>query len=193
MSHAFITATGLAHAYGQTPLFSNLSLQLQGGQVLQLCGRNGAGKTTLLGILAGLKAPHEGTVERAAGATLLYVGHQSAIKAELSPLENLALYEPDATKPAAALETMELPKAAHNHPCYRLSAGQQRKVALARLILSKADIWLVDEPFTALDDTARTRITRLIEAHARSGGAALIATHDPLPVDASLLQKMVLA
>lgn len=193
MTKAYLTAENLTHGYRDAPLFSGLSFSLPAGRVVQLTGKNGSGKTTLLHLLANLKPPQEGRVTREPDISLLYVGHQSAIKLELSPLENLRLYQPNAALCAQALDALELPLRMHNKPCYMLSAGQQRKVALSRLMLSNATLWLVDEPFTALDDSAKACITRHMEAHARKGGACVVATHDPLDIREPLLQKMSLS
>ncbi|MBI3441035.1 MAG: heme ABC exporter ATP-binding protein CcmA [Proteobacteria bacterium] len=193
MAKQYITAEKLAHGYGDAPLFSGLSFRLPAGHILQLMGKNGSGKTTLLHLLAGLKHPREGSISRDEETSLLYIGHQNALKLDLSPLENLLLYQPVANVCKKSLEALGLKPALHHQPCYTLSAGQQRKVALSRLMISDARVWIVDEPFTALDDSARARIIFCLEEHARQGGCAIVATHDSLDIAEPLLKRMSLS
>ena len=193
MPEPYLTVKELAHTYGRTTLFSNISFDLPAGVILQVTGRNGSGKTTLLQLLSGIKAPQEGSVDLAEDTGCAYIGHKNAVKGELSPLENLSLYQPDAAICAKTLEEMGLEKSHHNRPCYMLSAGQQRKVALSRIMLSEAKVWLLDEPFTALDDAAKACTIRHLENHASAGGSAVVATHERLDVSKSLLREMTLS
>ena len=193
MTKQYIAVKNLAYAYAETSLFSALSFALPQGRILQLTGKNGSGKTTLLQILAGLKTPQGGKIVRDEEMPLAYVGHQNALKLELSPLENLRLYQPSASLCREALESLELKKEFHEQPCYMLSAGQQRKVSLSRLLLSDARLWLVDEPFTSLDESAKACVTAHLEAHAKKGGSAIVATHEPLEIKSPFLEKVLLS
>lgn len=193
MTEPHFTVKELAHIYGRNTLFSNISFNLSAGLILQVTGRNGSGKTTLLQLLSGVKTPQEGTVAWQDDIECAYVGHKNAVKGELSPLENLTLYQPDRAACAKALEEMGLEKSHHNRPCYMLSAGQQRKVALSRVMLSEAKVWLLDEPFTALDDAAKACVVRHLESHAKGGGSAVVATHERLDINKSILREMTLS
>ena len=162
--------------------------------MLQITGGNGAGKTTLIRVLCGLSPPDDGeilwrrqSIYTAADdyrADLLYVGHRDGVKNELTPLENLsfaaALHDsPSLLTPEAALQKVGLDDI--DKPCGKLSAGQKRRTALARLLLNRATIWFLDEPLTALDDEGRRILGDIVEVHLSNGGAAVIATHQQLP------------
>ena len=162
-------------------LFRDLSLTLAPGECVELVGPNGSGKSTLLRVITGLYPDFEGTVRAVDG---LYLGHRPGISAVLTAGENLRWY--------AALQgaTGEVSQALvevgmsgyENVPCQQMSAGQQRRVGLARLVLGGAALWLLDEPLTALDASGQSLVQRLIAAHLGRGGAALCATHQPLGV-----------
>ena len=188
-----LTVKKLTHAYGASPLFAAISFDLAPGFVLQITGKNGSGKTTLLQLLAGIKICQTGSVRWHKETHPIYLGHKNAIKAELSPLENLGLYQPDRALCAQALEAMGLERLHHRRTCYMLSAGQQRKVALSRLILMEAKAWLLDEPFTALDDVTKARVAQYLEKHAKAGGCAVVATHERLDIDKFVLREMVMS
>ena len=193
----------LAGERGGRPLFRRLRFELLPGQVVWLRGRNGRGKTSLLRLLAGLSTPVEGAVHcagvalSAAGAAwrerLVFIAHANALKEDLSVLECLRflaqLQGRDAT-PAqltAALERLGVaPLAAR--PVRTLSQGQRRRVALARLALPQPpSVWLLDEPFDALDDDGVGRLNALLSEHAAAGGSTLLTSHqalvlqDPMP------------
>lgn len=172
-------------------LFDDLNFSLSAGQLLQIEGRNGSGKTSLLRILCGLTLPTEGIVywknqdiqdiKSSYWASLTYIGHANGIKAELTPLENLAMTQALAATPisidlAFALEQVGL-YGFEDVQTRTLSAGQQRRVALARLLVSEAPLWILDEPFTALDKTAIRMIENWLDAHAKRGGAAILTSH----------------
>ncbi len=176
-------------------LFAGLSLSIGAGEIVQLAGPNGSGKTTLLRILAGLSTRYEGDI-RWAGSNLagqrgafrqqsVYLGHGSGIKSQLTAVENLrwscALrgQRVDDQKIASALDKVGL-RGFAEQPCYSLSAGQQRRVSLARLFCSDASFWLLDEPFTAIDQRGVAEIERWICEFADGGGAVLLTTHHPL-------------
>jgi heme exporter protein A len=177
-----------------------LSARVQSGEVLLLVGPNGSGKSTLLRVLAGLLPPAEGAVKwdgadvarapEAHRARLCYLGHQDALKAGLTALENLqfwARFAADRRDAAAALGAYGLAHLA-DRPARTLSAGQQRRLALSRLALSTAPLWLLDEPVTALDAEARAMFAALLGRHLAGGGLAVIATHEPLAVEAAVLR-----
>ncbi|MGA1561381.1 MAG: cytochrome c biogenesis heme-transporting ATPase CcmA [Gammaproteobacteria bacterium] len=189
-----LQARDLACLRGERLLFKQLTLDLQPGQILQIEGPNGAGKTSLLRILAGLMQPWEGEVFYAGQSIqrersrflsdLAWLGHHSGIKADLSPRENLRFTQTllgtrDDHAIDHALSIVGL--SAHaEQPCRQLSAGQNRRAALARLILSPAPLWILDEPFTALDRIAITELEARFVAHAAQGGMIVLTTHQPL-------------
>ncbi len=153
------------------------------GQFLQLEGANGAGKTSLLRILAGLsRHGFGGRVERC--APLLFLGHQPAVKSMLTPRENLAWHV--AGEGTYADEQIEAALARvglygyEDVPSHALSAGQHRRVALARLFLSDSPLWLLDEPFTAIDVDGVVTLEERKAAHVAAGGAVVFTSHQPL-------------
>ena len=167
-------------------LFRALDLTVRPGEIIHLRGANGAGKTTLLRILAGLsRFGFEGDVERV--DDVLFLGHYSAVKSLLTPRENLSLHpsgERFADQEAidAALEQVDL-YGYEDVPAGQLSAGQQRRVNLARLYLSRHRLWLLDEPFTAIDVQGVARLQQRFLQHAGSGGAVLLTSHQALDLD----------
>lgn len=177
-------------------LFENLNFSLQPGEVLQIEGQNGSGKTTLLRMLAGLSSHYEGEIffrgELIAEqrdkffSDLLYFGHQPGVKAALTPEENLRWYAAihpaiNADHIADALDKVGL-RGYEDSPCHSLSAGQHRRVSLARLYLSTANLWILDEPFTAIDKKGVAAKEALILAHAEQGGSVILTTHHELGV-----------
>jgi heme exporter protein A len=180
---------------GERILFSDLSFDLPEGQWLHVAGANGAGKTTLLRTLAGLAEPAVGTVRwngrvaredrEAFNSALLYLGHQGALKEELTPLENLELglgMEGLAIPPDKARDALQrFGLAGREHlPVRVLSAGQRRRVLLCRLLLRPASLWILDEPFTALDSHATATLLVLLETHVASGGSVVLTSHHGL-------------
>lgn len=172
-------------------MLSDVSFALGPGEALAVTGRNGAGKSTLLAAIAGLIRPEQGAVE-ASGlgdesltARLHHLGHRDGLKTALSAAENLAfaadlLGEPR-LPPAAALSEVGLAGAAAL-PVGYLSAGQRRRVTLARLLVAHRPLWLLDEPTTALDADGQAMLMRLVAAHRAGGGLVVAATHAPLPL-----------
>ena len=171
-------------------LFEGLDCSLAAGRALQLRGENGAGKTTLLRVLSGLHPDWEGSVLAPAEAShaLLCLGHRAGISGALTPTENLRWYgalgvrAADTGRIHDALARVGL-AGYEDVPCQQLSAGQQRRVALARLALDDgaASLWLLDEPFTALDTAGITLVVDLMQAQLDRGGAVIFATHQDAP------------
>jgi heme exporter protein A len=187
-----LRAESLTAIRGERLVFQDVSFALRAGDALILAGRNGAGKSTLLRLLAGLTRPAAGRLlwdetdaladltEHAGRVALL--GHQDALKPGLTARENLAFAARLAGRPIdAALGHLDLLELAEL-PARMLSAGQKRRLALVRVSLSRAPLWLLDEPTTALDDPAIERFASLLDRHRQSGGMVIAATHAPLPL-----------
>ena len=190
MSSPFLEATALSCERDWRLLFENLDIALDAGQMLQVSGPNGSGKTSLLRVLAGLRPPTSGTVRlngqplASRGGELLWIGHAAGIKGLLSAEENLAwlcaLHRPASRERIwQALQAVGL-RGFEDVPCHTLSAGQQRRVALARLYLDSPPLWILDEPFTALDKQAVSQLEDHLAAHCRSGGLVVLTTHHAL-------------
>ncbi|MBZ6075568.1 heme ABC exporter ATP-binding protein CcmA [Microvirga puerhi] len=179
----------LACSRGERRIFEGLSFALDSGDALLVLGRNGAGKSSLLDILAGRLAPAGGSLalEEAGGRSLSeclhYVGHRDALKAALTAEENLTFARDflgsPALAPREALAALGLAHAARLPVAY-LSAGQRRRVALARLLVAERSLWLLDEPTAALDAASQETLLRLIDEHRRKGGIVIATTHQPL-------------
>lgn len=181
-----LQASALTLERGGRVLFEQLSFAIEGGQLVQVEGANGAGKTSLLRILAGLsRYGFEGRVRRR--VPLLYLGHQSAVKGLLSPRENLAWHlAGDGRYSDAGIEDALARVGLHGYedlPSHTLSAGQQRRVNLARLYLSDAPLWLLDEPFTAIDRDGVEQLEARLVAHVAAGNAVVLTSHQRLAVD----------
>lgn len=179
-----LTALNLSAFRGERLVLSNISLHAPEGSALLLLGPNGSGKSTLLRVLAGLKRPDAGTIEWNGEPLehVAYLGHQDAIKAGLTTAENLAFAASRSNMTvAAALEAMDLTPLA-DLPAKMLSAGQRRRLALARLVLSTAPVWLLDEPTLGLDHASVERLGGLMAQHRAAGGVIVTATHLPLPL-----------
>lgn len=177
---------------GGRRIFDNVSFNLSSGQSLVVTGRNGAGKSTLLAILASRLKASGGTMtlsgvqERTLPECLHLVGHREALKAAMTAKENLDFFAKllgDAALSAeAALERVGLPHAA-DMPVAYLSAGQKRRVALARLLVAHRPLWLLDEPTSALDTASQAMLFEIINQHVSRGGMIIAATHQDLPLD----------
>jgi len=184
-----LSAQSLSLERGARQLFEGLSFDVCAGQLIQIEGANGAGKTSLLRILAGLsRYGFEGSVERK--AALLYLGHQSGVKQLLTPRENLAWhaagegsFSPTAIEHALAQVGLAGYEDVSSHT---LSAGQHRRVNLARLYLSASPLWLLDEPFAAIDHCGVADLERLMVAHVSTGGAVVVTSHQSLQVSYTL-------
>ena len=177
----FLKVSDFSYAKGGDFLFKNLSFKLLGGEALALIGPNGSGKTTLLRCLAGIPDTLRG-ISKKPFLTQSYVGHLNALKIRMTASENLLSQTgktPD--RVTALLEEMKLTSLA-NHQISTLSAGQRRQVALMRLPLSEADLWLIDEPTTHLDEAATMRFWNILGMHLKKGGAAVLTSHTPIPL-----------
>jgi heme exporter protein A len=203
-----LEVSNLACSRGDHRLFSGLSFALHSGQIMQIQGANGSGKTSLLRTLCGFIYPDEGMIAWEGTdvrdlaedyfARVLYLGHLNAIKDELSALENLQisaglsgakLGESDAI---AALRRMGL-KGRERLPAKVLSQGQRRRVALARLLVSDAQLWILDEPLTALDVNAVALIGELLDEHLARQGMVIFTTHQPLSVSGAEMRSLSLS
>ena len=202
-----LEADNLECVRGERRLFSGLGFRLEAGELLYLQGRNGSGKTSLLRMLIGLLPPEAGvirwkgesikTLADEFRADLCYLGHLNAIKEELTPLENLTTSAVLADAPldeGRALEALELLGLAGREDlaCRYLSQGQKRRVALARLVNERRPLWLLDEPFVALDAAAVDLVAGLIGAHLQRGGLAVLTTHQPVEIAAGTARQLVL-
>jgi heme exporter protein A len=187
-----LVAQDLACERSGRPVFSGLGFAVAGGETLVLTGRNGAGKSSLLLVLAGLLAPAAGRLaleggdgERTLGEQAHYVGHRDALKPALTPTETLQFWQAmlggASAAPADALDRLGLGHAA-DLPCAYLSAGQRRRLALARLLVSRRPVWLLDEPTSALDAASQALFATLVGEHLQAGGLAVAATHVPLGI-----------
>lgn len=184
-----LEARGLAYSRNDEPVFGPLDFALQRGEVVLIEGDNGSGKTTLLKVLSGLLEPLSGSIRLDGEALTLsrlshqvaLLGHLPGLKSDLTPLENLSFtigvfgMRPGIT-PNLALASVGL-EGYENVPVRQLSAGQKKRVALAKLLLVPAALWLLDEPYANLDKAGIDLVNRLLDAHARRGGAALVTSH----------------
>ena len=191
-----LSAENLAARRGEDLIFVNVSFDLESGEALILTGRNGSGKSTLLRVVAGLLRPEKGRViltdskgesDRPAGEASHYLGHRNAMKSELTVAENLTFWKQflgnmeggaglaieDAAGAVGLADITHLPFG-------YLSAGQQRRIAFAKLLVAYRPIWILDEPTAALDTAADRLLADLISSHQTAGGIVLAATHQPL-------------
>lgn len=199
-----VEASGLVCIRGERVLFRGLGFALAAGGVLSVEGANGAGKTSLLRMLAGFLIPQAGTIRlHHNGADSVdpedrrhaigWLGHADGAKPQMSPRETLSFYAKfyriNADGDAgidAALDAVGLGRAA-DLPSQYLSAGQKKRLALARLKISARPLWLLDEPLAALDTNGKALLRNLIAAHCAGGGMAIFATHEPLGLDCQTL------
>ncbi len=201
-----IEVRALSCVRGRARLFSGLDLNVAPGELLHVAGANGSGKTSLLRILCGLSQPDSGELRWRGSpgalvrddwcAGLLYLGHRNAVKDDFTPLENLR------TSAAIAGETLSEERllsalvdmglgARLDVPARSLSQGQRRRVALARLLADRRSaLWILDEPFTALDVRAVGVLAAAMSAHLARGGAIIYTTHQPVDIDATHRQTL---
>lgn len=178
-----LDVTDLSILRGGVRVLDGVSFTLAPGRALVLRGPNGIGKTTLLRTVAGLQPPVSGTVQTAP-ESLVYAGHSDGIKATLTVVENLNFWAQVFGKSdiSAALDAFDLTALA-DRPAGMLSAGQKRRLGLARLLVTGRAIWLLDEPTVSLDRDAVAMFARAVDTHLAAGGSALLATHIELGID----------
>ena len=188
-----LRGSDLACVRGGREVFRGLAFTVEAGEALVVTGPNGAGKSSLLRMVAGLVRPQQGQLELEGGDVELtrgehvhYLGHQDALKPSLSVRENLgfwaALLGGDGTKSDVALAAVGLGGLAQL-PAVYLSAGQRRRLAVARLIAVERSIWLLDEPTSTLDAAAQAMLADLMRAHLAGHGLILVASHGPIGLD----------
>jgi heme exporter protein A len=192
-----LEARALTCIRGDRELFSSLNLQVFAGQCLHVRGENGVGKTSLLRLLTGLTSPESGEVLWSGRSIkkevsdyhgqLLFLGHRDALKEDLSAIENLRLY--------AAIDGVDLSeqdafasllrfglKGREDLPVNCLSAGQKKRVLMARMLTRRAQVWILDEPFNALDTHAVQELQELIAEHLQGNGLVVLTSHQPLAI-----------
>lgn len=190
---------------GERELFSDLSFSLKNHQLMRIEGQNGSGKTTLLRTLCGLYLPEQGeilwqqiSIKKQLDdfhRDLFYLGHQNAIKSDMTVIENLrfncrlAGQNPDEKNLLQALDTIGL-YAFEDFPVGQLSQGQKRRVALARLLITTSPLWILDEPFVALDAAAVELLQGIIAKHIEKGGMAILTTHQEVPLTSGELVRI---
>lgn len=185
MSDALLIADNLSAVKGERVLFEDISLRVSAGEFICLRGRNGAGKTTLLRQLAKLSAPQAGHIHFNAKAH--WLGHKNGLKPHETPFSHLAHWAKVWGAPyglPGALKTFGL-EAISDIPAPLLSAGQRRRTALSRLSLQKRRVWLLDEPFSALDVEGAERLKEVMQTHLAHGGAIVTALHGQSPFPAA--------
>ena len=195
-----LKVNGLCCVREERVLFDDLSFTLSPGEILQVAGPNGAGKTSLLRLISGLSRPESGEIfwqEEAISQQAeqyhqlcLYLGHHAGVKAELSAVENLRFYlglagESMEQEQLYALLTRVGLAGLEEEAVAHLSAGQQRRVGLARLWLVARKLWILDEPFTAIDKQGVAYLEQVILSHAQKGGMVLLTTHQELNIPTS--------
>jgi len=201
---ALLSVAGVSLVRGDRCLFRDVTFALNSGEALHVEGANGTGKTSLLRLLAGLVAADDGEVcwrgtpvHRVAQEfrnDLLWLGHKVGCKQDLTPVENLQFEQalrPTSTVPFGDILTRLGLDTLTALPLRALSAGQQRRVALARLLMGRARLWLLDEPFTNLDSAGQALVAQLIDEHLASGGLCVAASHQALSI-ASPYQRLAL-
>jgi heme exporter protein A len=190
-----LKADNLSAKRGEDLLFRNINFCVKNGEALVLTGRNGSGKSTLLRVVAGFIRPESGKIafqsndaeSRPAREASHYLGHRNGMKAELSVFENLSFWKDflgdfeggEGLNIEEAADIIGLPSITHL-PYGYLSAGQQRRFAMARLLVAYRPVWILDEPTAALDAKAEAMFSEMVRAHMENGGMVLAATHQPL-------------
>lgn len=191
--HFMLQINNLSFDYADAPLLDQLTFTVPSGHLLHLQGENGSGKTTLLKLLSGLLSPSEGTIYfqgepvesslKIYQKQLCYIGHKTGISPALTPRQNV-LFDTHHGRRLVNLESSFHALSLHgleDVPCFQLSAGQRRRVALLRLLMTTAQLWLLDEPFVALDTRAIDFLKERLEEHLVKGGAVVLTSHQSLP------------
>lgn len=194
-----LSARDLSCERGGRSIFEGLGFSVAGGEALLVTGRNGAGKSSLLRMIAGLLRIAGGTLsleggdpERSIGEQAHYLGHNDALKPSLTVEENLAFWTAwlgGAGDPREALAAVALDSLI-GLPAAYLSAGQKRRLSIARVIAAKRPLWLLDEPTSALDTASQAMLLGLMRAHLAGGGIIIAATHLPLGLDGARELKL---
>lgn len=207
-SPPLLSATSLTCIREDRLLFDQLNIKINAGDIVQVAGPNGSGKTSLLRILAGLSQPFEGEVffnnqlinqaREAFHQNLLYLGHLPGVKGEMNAQENLGFnlalhgFVSDSAEIIKTLAEVNL-SGFEDSLASHLSAGQHRRISLARLYQSSARIWILDEPFTAIDKQGVHALELLFKAHINQGGCVILTTHqDLITFDSSQIKKITL-
>ena len=193
-----LSGSGIRCVRGGREIFAGLDFEASAGEALAVVGRNGSGKTSLLRLIAGLLVPADGTIALDGGDAELtipeqchYLGHRDALKPALSVTENLSFWADflggERCDGAESLSTVGLDHATLLPAAY-LSAGQRRRLSLARLLTVRRPVWLLDEPTTALDVAGQDMFASLMRDHLARGGMIIAATHAPLGVESRELR-----
>jgi heme exporter protein A len=192
-----LSGRGVRCVRGGREVFSGLDFEAVSGEAVAVTGPNGSGKTSLLRLVAGLLAPADGTIDLEGGEAELtlpeqahYLGHRDALKPALSVLENLSFWRDflgGGGDAGQSLAQVGLDHAAHL-PAAFLSAGQRRRLSIARLLSVTRPVWLLDEPTSALDTAGQEMVAGVMRDHLASGGLIVAATHAPLGIEAKELR-----
>jgi heme exporter protein A len=193
-----LSGLGVTCVRGGREVFAGLDFEIGPGEALAVTGHNGSGKTSLLRLIAGLLMPTEGTIALEGGGAELtlaeqahYLGHRDALKPALSVLENLSFWRNflggEMADEGESLASVGIDHAAHLPAAY-LSAGQRRRLSLARLLTVRRPLWLLDEPTAALDAAGQELFAGLMRQHLARGGLIVAATHGPLGIEARELR-----
>ena len=195
VNSSLLTVNDLRFERDDIPVINGACLTLNVGEILQIEGPNGSGKTTLLRILTTALQPSGGEILYRGQmlsecrfdylSNILFLGHQSALKLTLTAEENLSWTTSELPGSVSIMEALEQVglRGYSDVPCHKLSEGQQRRVALARLLVTNAEVWFLDEPFSALDKQGVQFVEQCMEKHVKGGGAVMLTTHQPIGME----------
>lgn len=186
-----LTGTQIESKRNHRTLFKALNFELDAGQLLLVEGHNGSGKTTLLKTLAGLREPDAGQVLWGAGyrPQFVWLGHANGIKDDLTALENLRAMQTNSLPPKTVLERMGLAGHGNRFPRH-FSAGMKRRLALCRLLLSDAPLWILDEPQAALDKAGIRLFEALLSEHLQQGGSVVMTSHHDIGLEGQHIRRL---